>query len=443
MQFMKRAGLVLLLALAFALGAAEKVKYVFLFIGDGMSMPQRMLAEDFLFKAGQGKLLINHFPFQAPTTTRSANSLITDSAASGTAIACGEKTDNGRIGMDSKAAQKFTSIAEIARDRGRKVGIVSSVTINHATPASFYGHRPSRGDYYEIGIDLVDSGFDYFGGGGAAKADDKKSKGYKGNLYDLAGKQGYKVVADRAGFDALVPGGGKVWARGADDALPYAIDRTGGEVTLADFTRKGIELLDNPNGFFMMVEGGKIDWMCHANDAGTVLRETFDFNDAVKVACDFAAKHPDDTLIVVTGDHETGGLTLGFVGTGYTSKVDLLANQKCSLDEFKSRVSKAKASSFDELKPLIAECFGLHFDAAKKDDLYVKPEEEAALRAAFDRKALPMAVVRLFDNKASLGWTSSAHTALPVVTSATGKKADLFQGMIDNTDIPKKLETVL
>jgi len=443
MQFMKQLGFVLLLALAFALGAAEKVKYVFLFIGDGMSMPQRMLAEDYLYKTGQGKLLINHFPCQAPTSTRSANSLITDSAASGTAIACGEKTDNGRIGMDSKATRKFESIAEIARDRGRKVGIVSSVTINHATPASFYGHRPSRGSYYEIGLDLVDSGFDYFGGGGAAKADDKKSKEYKGNIYDLAAKRGYKVVADRAGFEALAPGGGKVWARGADDALPYAIDRTGGELTLADFTRKGIELLDNPNGFFMMVEGGKIDWMCHANDAGTVLSEMFDFNDAVQVACDFAAKHPDDTLIVVTGDHETGGLTLGFAGTGYVSKVDLLGNQKCSLDAFKERISKAKATSFDELKPLITECFNLHFDAAKKDDLYVKPEEEAALRTAFDRKALPMAVVRLFDNKASLGWTSSAHTALPVVTSATGKQAELFQGMIDNTDIPKKLEPVL
>lgn len=443
MRFMKRAGLVFLLALAFALGAAEKVKYVFLFIGDGMSMPQRMLAEDYLFKTGRGKLEINHFPYQAPTTTRSANSLITDSAASGTAIACGEKTDNGRIGMDSGAARELPSIAETARDRGRKVGIVTSVTINHATPASFYAHRPSRGNYYEIGLDLVDSGFDYFGGGGLASPDSRKSKEYKGNVYDLAAKQGYQVVADRAGFEALAPGGGKVLARGANDALPYAIDRTGGELTLADFTRKGIELLDNPNGFFMMVEGGKIDWVCHSNDAGTVLREMFDFNEAVKVACDFAAKHPDETLIVVTGDHETGGLTLGFAGTGYVSKVDLLANQKCSLDVFTSRVDKAKAASFDELKPLITECFGLHFDAAKKDDLYVKPEEEAVLRAAFDRKALPMETVRLFDNKASIGWTSSAHTALPVVTSATGKKAELFLGMIDNTDIPKKIETVL
>ena len=443
MQFVKRLGIVLLLALAFALGAAEKVKYVFLFIGDGMSMPQRMLAEDYLFKTGRGKLTINHFPYQAPTTTRSANSLITDSAASGTAIACGEKTDNGRIGMNSDASRSLTSIAEIARDRGRKVGIVTSVTINHATPASFYGHRPSRGNNYEIGLDLVASRFDYFGGGGLASPDDRKSKEYKGNLYDLAAKQGYKVVAGRAGFDALVPGGGKILARGADDALPYAIDRTGGELTLADFTRKGIELLDNPNGFFMMVEGGKIDWMCHANDAGTVLHEMLDFNTAVEVACDFAAKHPDDTLIVVTGDHETGGLTLGFAGTGYVSKVDLLKNQKCSLDEFKARISKANAASFDDLKPLITENFGLHFDAAKKNDLYVKPEEEAALRAAFERKQLPMAVVRLFDNKASLGWTSSAHTALPVITSAAGKKADLFQGMIDNTDIPGKLEPVL
>ncbi len=446
MKRMRWFSLVLLLVLAWSLGAAEKVKYVFLFIGDGMSLPQRMMAEDFLFQTGRGELLINHFPYQAPTTTRSNDSLITDSAASGTAIACGEKTDNGRIGMASAASRSFESIAEIARDRGRKVGIVSSVTINHATPASFYGHRPSRGQAYELGLDLVASKFDYFGGGGMDAPDNAQSPEYRGNVYDYAAAQGYRVTSDRAGFEALKPGDGKVWARGAEGALPYAIDRTGGELTLADFTRKGIELLDNPNGFFLMVEGGKIDWMCHANDAGTVLRETFDFNDAVKVACDFAAAHPDETLIVVTGDHETGGLTLGFVGTGYVSKVDLLEFQKCSLDVFNAKIAaaKEKSATFDQVKPLITECFGLQFDGAKDAPLTVQPEEEAALRAAYDRdNALGMAVVRLFDNKASLGWTSTAHTALPVVTSATGSEAGLFQGMIDNTDIAKKLKEVL
>ncbi len=443
MHWIKQLGFLLLLALTCTVGAAEKVKYVFLFIGDGMSLPQRMVAEDFLLKTNQGKLLINQFPYQAPTTTRAANSLITDSAASGTAIACGEKTNNGRIGMDPEAKRNLESVAEVARDRGKKVGIVSCVTINHATPASFYGHRPSRGNAYELGLDLIASNFDYFGGGGLDAPNNKKSAEFQGNIYELAAEKGYKVVSDLEGFNALTPADGKVWARGANGPLPYAIDSEANGMTLPDFTRKGIELLDNPNGFFLMVEGGKIDWMCHANDAGTVLWEVLRFNDAVKVAWDFAQKHPEETLIVVTGDHETGGLTLGFAGTGYVSKVDLLQNQKCSLDQFKKRVSEAKAESFDELKPLIAECFGLHFDAEKKDDLFVKPEEEKNLRAAFDRKQLPIAVVQLFDNKASLGWTSSAHTALPVITSALGKGGETFQGMIDNVEIAKKLKPLL
>lgn len=447
MKLARVLGLILLLAVACTLGAAEKVKYVFLFIGDGMSLPQRMMAEDFLFKTEQGPLLINHFPYQAPTTTRSTSSLITDSAASGTAIACGEKTSNGRIGLDTPGKRRLESVAEVARDRGKKVGIVSCVTINHATPASFYGHRPSRGNAYELGLDLIASNFDYFGGGGLDAPDNKKSAEYKGNIYELAEKAGYKVVSGRAGFDALAAKDGKVWARGANGSLEYAIDQSqdSDQPTLVDFTRKGIELLDNPDGFFIMVEGGKIDWMCHANDAGTVLHEMLRFNDAVKVAVDFAAKHPEETLIVVTGDHETGGLTLGFAGTGYVSKVDLLQNQKCSLNKLKERISAAKATSFDELKPLITECFGLKFEGDKKDPLVVVAEEEASLRATFERdpKALAMAVVRLFDNKASLGWTSTAHTALPVITSATGKGGQTFQGMIDNTDIAKKLKEVL
>ena len=207
-----------------ALYAGETVKYVFLFIGDGMSIPQRMTAEEFSrINTGKG-LAINSMPHQALTITRSKNSFITDSAASGTAIACGVKTKNGAVGVGADGS-RLQSIAEVARDSGRKVWILTSVTLNHATPASFYGHNPSRGNYYELGLDMIASGFDFFGGGGIGKSDDKKSKAYKGDIYKLAEKAGYKVVRrDMESLRALKPGCGKVIATGSDGALEYYLD---------------------------------------------------------------------------------------------------------------------------------------------------------------------------------------------------------------------------
>ena len=146
----------------------QPVKYVFLFIGDGMSFPQRQMAEAYVQKTENRRLKINAMPYQAITATHSANAYITDSAAAGTAIACGVKTNNGTLGLTPDGEQ-LESIAELAHKNGRKVGIITSVTINHATPAAFYAHNASRSSDYAIGLDLIASGFDYFGGGGVAK----------------------------------------------------------------------------------------------------------------------------------------------------------------------------------------------------------------------------------------------------------------------------------
>lgn len=438
------------------------IKYVFLFIGDGLSLPQRMMAEEFLKKTENRGLHINAMPYQAVTTTSAANSFITDSAASGTAIACGEKTNNGRIGMASDGKRKLESIAYVAQKSGRKVGIVTSVTLNHATPASFYAHNPSRGNMYDIGLDLIESGFDYFGGGGIDKYKDEKAKNYKGHLYDRAKQAGYAVSRSAEDFGTIKPGVEKAISVGAKEALPYAIDTPKDSLRLADFTRQGIELLDNPNGFFMMVEGGAIDWMCHANDAATTLREIIEFDNAVAVALEFQERHPDDTLIVVTGDHETGGLTLGFAGTGYSSHIELIANQKTSVNEMGSKIKqfgkdRGEEIRFDELKPLITQLSGLTFDRPKEEqkngNLNLTANDSAEIEKAFkaslkDGKLshgsiLARAIVRILNNKSGLGWTSSAHTALPVLTTSKGPQAEFFVNMIDNTDIAKRLKPML
>ncbi len=453
-----RLALVLALGLAWHSTTAQaSPRYIFLFIGDGMSIPQRMTAEEFAATIGYGELAINHLPHQALTTTRSASSVITDSAAAATAIACGEKTVNGRVGMDTTGKRRLTSVAEEARRAGRKVGIITTVTLNHATPASFYGHQTSRGMGYALGLDLIASGFDYFAGGGLSGANDAKAAGFRGNVYDLAGQAGYLVTRQTAEFRALKPGAGKVLAPLADEDLPYAIDRKAGDPpALAELVAKGIELLDGPGGFFMMAEGGKIDWKCHANDAGTVVHEVIDFDKAVKVALEFARKHPDETLVVVTGDHETGGLTMGFAGTGYACYIERLTNQVCSGDAFSKKLAAVRTQA--EFRAEVTKCFGLQFSGTSP--MALTADEIAALDRAFAKRneaiktktganykngssRLTSRVIQIFNNKCGLAWTSGCHTALPVSTTAQGVGAEKFAGQIDNTGIARILSGMI
>ena len=186
---------------------AKEPKYIFLFIGDGMSTPQRMIAEEFSRKAGTGSLAMNDMPYQATTRTCSASSLVTDSAAAATAIACGVKTYNGALGVDA-AGKRAVSCAEAAKKAGRKVGILSTVTITHATPGGFYAHRKNRGETYGIALDLANSGFDLFAGGGldthVSKSEKHPEFAKCGEAYEYAKKCGYRIVTKRDEFLALI-----------------------------------------------------------------------------------------------------------------------------------------------------------------------------------------------------------------------------------------------
>lgn len=456
---------------AFALCAAllcagECPKYVFLFIGDGMSMPQRMVAEEFAAKTGYGELAMNRLPYQVCTRTKSANAVITDSAAAATAIACGAKTDNSMLGVLPDGT-RLESMAEVAKRTGKKVGIVTTTTISHATPAGFYAHRKSRGEAYRIGLDLVDSGFDYFAGGGfGGLEDDRKDSLYRGNIYDLARKAGYTVATNIETWAALRPGA-KALCTLAVNGLGYVIDRKRSIPRLASLVEKGIEVLDNPAGFFMMCEGGVLDWAGHANDAATNLREVLGLNDAVKVALAFAEKHPDDTLIITTGDHETGGLSMGFAGTGGKFKVELLAGQKMSTENFSGIVKKMLLDDvdiqFERIKPLITENYGLVFGGETADPMKVTEAEEKVLRNAFEkdreqtrkriadttaydasrRYRFAATVCGVLAAHAGIGWSSGNHTALPTLTTAQGRHADILMGMAENTDIGRRVKELL
>lgn len=454
------------LFLAMSVFAGAKPKYVFLFIGDGMSTAQRMVAEEFSVKTGGGGLAMNLLPYQASTRTKSSNSIITDSAAAATAIACGVKTDNGMVGVRQDGTP-VESVAEVAKKSGMKVGIITTVTIVHATPAGFYAHRKRRGLSYQIALDLVASGFDYFAGGGVGgRHDCRTDPEYRGNVFDLARKAGYQVVTTRDEWAALRPGS-KSWTVFSSGSMDFAIDSDGSQPTLAELVAKGIEVLDNEKGFFMMCEGGKVDYAGHANDAATSIRGVIALDDAVKKALEFARSHPDETLVMVTGDHETGGMSLGFAGTGGKFKVEMLADQKCSTEKFSSLIKdmlkKDLNLDFEKVKPLVTENFGLVFTDDSKNPMRVKSSELKQLKDAFEqdrefvkkqvadttahnvsrRYVFASTVRSVLAAHAGIGWTSGSHTALPVLTTAQGAGADIVIGMQENTDIGIRLKMLL
>lgn len=439
---MKKFFLLLLFFAAVITLTGKEPKYIFLFIGDGMATPQRMIADEFSRKIGKGKLALNDMPYHATTRTCSANSLVTDSAAAATAIACGAKTNNGMVGVDPQL-KRLTSTAETARAKGRKVGIITSVTLNHATPAGFYGHRKSRSMGYELGLDLVASNFDFFGGGGISKYNPEGKK----DIYTIAQEAGYTVVIGKDGLNALKPGQKAIaLAQSRKGSMPYAMDSEPGVPSLADITAKAIEVLStHDKGFFMMIEGGAIDWAGHSNEAAANLFEVLALDQAVKTALKFYEKHPDETLIIVTGDHETGGMTMGFAGSGYAMYMERLAFQKCSIGKFARILQKAMEKkpdmTFEDVKPMLTEYFG--FEYTGDSPMRINDKELKVLQEAFAGKKLPQAAKTVINGKAGIGWTSGSHTALPVLTTAIGAGAENFTGFIDNTDISRKIKDLL
>ena len=461
---------------------AKIPKYVFLFIGDGMSYPQFQAASDYLgaladtgsddILDGNVPLTFMNFPVAGSAVTYDSSSFCPDSASTATSLSTGYKTYSGSINMDETATVSYETISEkLHAQLGWKVGVISSVNLNHATPAAFYAHQAKRSNYYEIGQELVASNFEYFAGGGLLKPTGPDKD--KTSLYDLAADAGYKVVMTQAEAEAVTSADGKVLIidehLADSDAFAYENDRADGNWALSDYVKKGIEVLDNDTGFFLMVEGGKIDWACHANDAGSTIADTIALSDAVDEAVAFAQQHPDETLILVTGDHETGGLTIGYAGTDYDTFLTNLEHQKISYAKFDSDyVAKYKENntSFDEVMKDVTALFGLKTEGAEDDTLVLTAYELDKLKAAYEAtmdagradadpanqaeyvlygsyEPLSVTITHILNNKSGVNFASYAHTGLPVAVFAQGSGQDLFEGFYDNTQVYHKLAGLL
>ena len=464
-------------------------KYVFLFIGDGMSYPQIQSTSDFLgaledkdYWQAQpslddnkgakldGPQYLNFMNFEAAgsAVTYDSNSFCPDSASTATSISTGHKTYSGTINMSEDYKTAYETIAEkVHQQLGMKVGVISSVNLNHATPAAFYAHQASRNDYYEIGLELIESGFEYFSGGALLKP--TGSDGDQKDLYTLAEEAGYTVVKTQAEAEKVTEGPVIIVDEHlADgDAMAYELDRTDDMWSLADHVEKGIQVLDNDKGFFMMCEGGKIDWACHANDAASTINDTIALSEAVDVAIDFARQHPTETLILVTGDHETGGLTIGFAGTDYDTYLTLLDSQKISFAKYDSDYVasyKENKTSFETVLADIERLFGLKASGSADDKLVLTPYELELLETAYEKSVngtetgydsqqeyvmygtyepLSVTITHILNNKSGVSFTSYSHTGLPVPVLAEGVNAEMFNGYYDNTDIYNKLAYML
>ena len=369
-----------------------RAKYVFLFIGDGMGATHVAAAESYIShkagKLGGEQLLMTTFPYYGTCTTHSADRNVTCSSAAGTAIACGEKANNGTVGINKDSVKIYSVAHELHKD-GYNVGIISTVPLNHATPSAFYAHNVSRGNGYEISQDIPSSEYEYFAGAG---------------FLELKGKEGNDVATD-----AFLEENGYVVGYGVEEFLRksegkekaifcqasnkeesadnYISDAKEAEdVSLAKMLELGMDFIGTEEPFFFMCEGGTIDWAAHDNRTMSMVTDVISFDEAIKVAYEFYLKHKDETLIVVTADHETGGLTLGAGST--TINWDELERQWISTD-------RKDVTDYD--------------------------------------------TNRRHNKSCSIGWTTGSHTGGAVPVFAIGKGAEKFNGRIDNTDIKGKI----
>jgi Alkaline phosphatase len=387
--------LALLLFISVQSYAANKPKYIFLFIGDGMGISQVALTEAYLASLkgvrGSEPLIFSKFPSFGLCTTYSANYHITCSSAAGTALSTGTKTNNYMLGVDPDT-NKLKSISYKLHEKGYSIGIISTVPLEQATPAAFYANSASRKSYYDISLQLPQSGFEFFGGGDFSEPKGKNSD--KRDVFEILADSSYTIVR---GFSELEKNRDArklafFQSAGKDSEMPFAIDRKDDDFKLSDVVKVGIEHLSkNKKGFFMMAEGGKIDWAAHSNDAKTDILEIIDFADAVEVAYNFYLKHPDETLIIVTADHDTGGASLGRNKGGYVINFDSFSDQ---------------SSSF------------------AVDNEIIKNNSER-------------------NEKANIGWTTSGHTGVYVPVYSIGAGNQRFSGRLDNTDIPKRIMEIM
>lgn len=457
-----------LAAVLFTLQAlAQGPKYVFFFIGDGMGV--NIINYTQYYKAAvngnHGTELLNfaEFPVCGIATTWCSDREVTDSAASGTALSTGSKTNYRSLGNDPEG-KPLESIAEKARDAGRKVAVITTVGVNHATPGAFFAHQDSRNSYDAISKDLIKAGFDFYAGSEIIRG--KKEAKIEGfNPRKEITDAGYTFAASRNDFLEKYKGADKmIMIPDKEHQVTYAIDRPlaeGSPLSLTEMLTSATEFLMKdgcPQGFFLMAEGGRIDNATHGNDAATAVQEILDMEDAIAYAIEFYNQHPDETAILVTSDHDTGGSA---IFPKNKEVIKYLDYQKCSSGKMTSILKKEleKCSykmGWDDMKAFISEYTGLWSlisvkpeDAKALEELYQNTIAKAATGNVSDEwgynetAAIVYKAIEILDKYAGITWTTSSHSGSFVPVYYIGPKPELFSQMNDNALLGQRLAEVM
>ncbi|MCM3338148.1 alkaline phosphatase [Paenibacillus sp. MER TA 81-3] len=359
---------------------------------------------------------------------------VTDSASAGTAFATGHKTYNAAISVSNEdVSRPFASVIEASKTVGKSTGLVTTARITHATPAVYAAHVRNRDNENAIASQYLTSDVDVLLGGGKRHFVSKKEKGKREDKTIIPDfeKKGYKVVYDKKGLKSLTAKNKKILGLFHDSHVDYVLDRKTETPSLADMTSKAIEsLATNPKGFTMMIEGGRIDHAGHANDLGSMIQETLDFDAAVKVALDFAKKD-GNTSVVITADHETGGFSLSRDNI-YELNVDAWDKQKISSELLGPQL--AKAVTTDEVKELIKKYTGFT-DVTEDEAQYIMEGDGSSYKqeGAFNQ---------VMAKRYLVGWSGHGHSAVDVGVWAYGPISQLVKGQVDNTDIAKDIAQV-
>ena len=446
--------------------APKQPKYIFYFIGDGMSFNHVLGTEQYnAVKEGKSeieRLNFSKFETRNFVTNYSASHPVTDSAAAGTALATGSKTANAYIGVDAEG-RELRNLGDVASERGYMIGLVTNVGINHATPSCFYGHSSDRFGFPKLVDDYIASDVAFISGSTimdlkSGPVDAKYQMVTTAELAERIRKAGINLTLNAEEAANTV---GQRVALVANDKenkhVPYVIDRKGDEQhTLLNHSKAAIEYLarEAEDGFFLMIEGGKLDYAAHEQDAVATFCEVNEFAECVQLAIEFAKQHPKETLIVVTSDHETGGMSLGW--DHYEIRMNLLMAQRASAIQMTKTIQQMRAEgkrNWNDYKQALSDGFGLW------SLVPVSEEDEAVLRHDFydiflkygpmvdglynKSEFLVYDAIRILNKAASIDWTSLYHTGMYTPLFVKGFGEEKFLECRDQTDIPHTIASLM